>query len=937
MKKGSLNFLGRKNQSLFGTNVEFKEMDNVELVYDSAAIPESGTAKVRSRPTVKHFTSSESVQGFAVPTPKVPVLPPFYEPKINGTGSTTNLPKGRMLSVPDIIEGEILIPPPPSSAPPPPPPSSAPRPPSFIPPPPQFFGEIDPSVKHASLQPPPMAPPKPPSITGSEYTSDLDMAYLKPPPMAPPKPPSETSSFRGSLSSLEFQDIPECPKFTPPPPPGGKAPPVLAKSPKAAPLKPVRMSSISNLDIQSQTPVPPVASNPRPSSFNPQNTAKLYNVEKSALLGGQSDKEKVQSILLLEDSSGNSVGVVNGNSGKNGGSLQPVQSVVPPTKPARRNSSATMLQNDQPDMAHAPSQPAKVEVKINPEPVMVQSIPTEVPTPIKVSPKIGKKIPDVMQVIESPGRSRKNSPLINYRQLNTQGVDGTVKKETSASPFALLLAAKERDKQRAALSQQNSNSTEPSNSVIQPSVEKPNSFTVTPRDPTPDSPNAQLKSTTNVQPLIKAEGTKVSHSKPELSSTPQESSPVNSSVGGLGVLVRDVESGENLTFIPPPPEFANSDTENEPSVLPPSHPAPAAPVKTASQPSKTLPATPVPIINCPPPSHPAPVAPVKTASQPSKTLPSTPTPIINCPPPSHPAPAAPVKTVSQPSKTLPATIINCPPPSHPAPAAPVKTASQPSKTLPATIINCPPPSHPAPVAPVKTASQPSKTLPATPTPIINCPPPSHPAPAAPVKTPPTPSKPFLPTQIPNGTLPSNSAPPAKPSPPATPPPVTNGPRVSPKPKPPTYPPKAPGPPPNLQLQSKPVQTKATQPPAQGPPSVSASQATLLSILQKKMLEMDPKFSAAKEVESNGDEWNSPLSDDEATSYPTKTRSSTLPVQSRGLDLKELESKAAKKALATSAKSQNSNGSSSKQQHGMTFTVRPGTKQPITPLIKDGSP
>ncbi|KAF4097126.1 hypothetical protein G5714_021134 [Onychostoma macrolepis] len=153
MKKGSLNFLGRKNQSLFGTNVEFKDMDKVELVLDSAAIPESGTASVRSRPTVKHFTSSDSVQGFAVPTPKVPVLPPFNEPKINGTGSTTNLPNGRILSVPDLLQGEILIPPPPSSAPPPPPPFSAPPLPSFIPPSPQFSGEMDPSLDRASLHP----------------------------------------------------------------------------------------------------------------------------------------------------------------------------------------------------------------------------------------------------------------------------------------------------------------------------------------------------------------------------------------------------------------------------------------------------------------------------------------------------------------------------------------------------------------------------------------------------------------------------------------------------------------------------------------------------------------------------------------------------------------------------------------------------------------
>lgn len=798
-------------------------MDKVELVLDSAAIPESGTASVRSRPTVKHFTSSESVQGFAVPTPKVPVLPPFIEPKMNGTGSTTNLPNGRMLSVPDLLQGDILVPPPPSSAPPPPPSFSAPPPPSFIPPSPQFSGKMDPSLDRASLHPPPMTPPKPPSLTSSDYSTDLDMTSLKPPPMPPPKPPSETSSFRGSLSRLDVQDIPDCPKFTPPPPPV-KASPVLAKAQKTVPPKPIRMSSIPNLDIHSQTPVPPVASNPTPSSFNPQNTAKLYNVQKSTLHGAQTDGEKtVQSILLLEDSAGNTVGVVNGNSGKNPGSFQPG---VPPSKPARQNSSATQLKDDQPDMAQAPSEPAMVEPKINPEPVPVQNIPTEVQAPIKVSPKIEKRIPDVRQVVTpvaSPGRPRKYSPILNHRHLNTRGADGSVKKETSTSPLALLMAAKERDKQRTALSQKNSNSTEPVSSVIQPSVDKPNSFTVIPRDPTPDSPNAQLKSTTNTQPITssstKVDIPEVSYSKPELSSTPLRS-PMNSSVSGLGVPVRDVGIGEDLVFIPPPPEFANSDSEEEHPVPPPSHPAPAPPLKSAPPPAKTF-------------------------------LSAAPAPVTNCPPPSHPAPATPVKPAPPPSKSLPTPITYVPPPSHLAPAPP----------------------------------------------------------------------------------------PAKPSLPPTPPPFTNGPLTLPKPKPPSSPPKAPGLPPNIQPQSKPtVQTKSTQPPAQVAPSVSASQATLLSILQKKMLEMDPKFSAVKEVETNGDDWNSPLSDDEATYNPMKNRSATLPTQTRGVDMKELESKAAKKAqnVATSAKSHNSNGSSTKQQFGMTFTVRPGAKQPITPVIKDGS-
>ncbi|XP_051979461.1 uncharacterized protein LOC127640841 [Xyrauchen texanus] len=828
MKKGSLNIFGRKNQSLFGSNVDIKEMSNVELVLDSAAISESGTAKVRSRPTVKHFTWSDGVQGFAVPTPKVPVLPHFHEPKMNGTGSTAKLPNGGMLSIHDMIEGEILVPPPPSSV-PPPPPSAVQPPSSFILP--------HPSIDFASLKPPPMRPPNPPSQSGSEYSANMDLAFQKP----PPKLPSETSSLRGSISSLDILDIPECPKFTPPPPPGMKPPHVLSKAQKVLPPKPIRLSSIANMEIQPQAPTPPAASTPMqssfnpqntpklssfnpqntttpssfnpqntttPSSFNPQNTAKLYNVQKSTVISGQDKEKQVQSILLLEDSTGNPVGLhVNGNVGKSSGSFQPVRSVVPPTKPARRSSTANLLQNDQVD---APSQSVKSETKINPEHVAAptpQNVPYETPSPIKVSPIIEKPavLPDVSQLkpeVVLPGRSHRYSPIQNHRQLNKRGVEGLEKKETSASPFALLMAAKERDKQRKNLSPQNSSSAEPLNSVIQSSPTQPNSFTVSPRDPMLDRSTVELKPATNMQPVVapspKAEISNVSFSKPVLnpaphpssttklnptfqsSSTPQLNPTLQSSfapqqshshllmngpVVGQDVPVKDVESGEDMPFLPPPPEFANSDPEDEPP--------------------------------------------------------------------------------------------------------------------------CPPPSHPAPVPPVKTA--------------------------------PLPVKPSLP------------APPA---------PTTNSPLIN--PKPPSYPPKAPGPPPNV-LPKPPVQTKLAPPPPQATPSIAANQATLLSILQRKMLEMEPKFSEVKTVDFN-DDWNSPLSDDEGTSCPAgskpvQNRSNTLPAPPCGVDMKDLETKAAKKAqnLTNSTKSQNSNGPSNKQPYGMTFTIRPGSKQPITPVIKDGSP
>nr|XP_055073437.1 uncharacterized protein LOC129453285 isoform X2 [Misgurnus anguillicaudatus] len=800
MSKNPLNFL-RREKNLFDTNVEFKEMGqqislmfvgHVDMMFDSAVIPESGTAKVRSRPRVKHFISqsNEALHGFAVPTPKVPLLPSFTGPSVNG--STTNLQNGGMISVTDMFEGEMLIPAPPSSAPPPPPPSSAapaPPPPSFIPPPPQTYAERNQPINGANLHPPPMPPHKPPSLNGYEYSDDVDLASLRPPPMAPPKPPSDTSSFRGSIYSLDNQEIPDCPKFTPPPPPSMvKPPPVLPKTQKMPPLKPVRMSSISNLEILSYPATPPAAAISTPSSFKPQNTAKLYNVEKSTLLIGQTEREKqVQSILLLDDSTGNPASVhVNRNSG---GSFQPVQSVVPPVKPARRNSSAALLHNDTPDgfQVEAP-------MMRNPEPVPVsiaKNTPSEAPTPMNISPNIENH--DVSQVkthVDLPGGPHRYSPVLN-RNLRTRGVENSGKKETSTSPLALLMAAKERDK-RNNLSRQNSTSSEASNhSVIQPNMEKPNSFTITPRDPS-ERHRVEL----NNQPVVPL-STKVDvldgpYPKSVLSST-----PFNSSVGVRGgVPLRDVESGEEVLFIPPPPEFANSDSEDNSPASPPTHPA------------------------SPPPAQSAPPRPAQFA-----------------PPP--PAQAAP------------------PPPAQAAPPPPAQAA----------------PSPPAQAAP----------------PLFK---------------------------------------------PSLPPPKANGPLTAPKPKPPSSPPKPPGPPPSIQPKL-PVQTKPFTPPVKTTPSAPAGQTTLFSILQKKMLEMDPKFSAVKEPESK-DDWNSPFSDDEETS-PTSTikkpfqRSSAAPpVRSQGVDLKELEDKAAKKAQDLTSKPQNS------KQFGMTFIVRPGTKQPITPVNKDGS-
>ncbi|XP_030634447.1 pollen-specific leucine-rich repeat extensin-like protein 1 [Chanos chanos] len=796
MKRGGLNLLGRKNQSLFDTNVEIKEIDNVELQLNSSAIPESGTAKVRSRPTVKLFSSStsstEAVQGFAVPTPKVPVLPPFSGSKSDGTGSTERLHNGGVMTVPD-FDGEIVIPPPPSTAPPPPPPSTAPPPPppQFNPPSPMFvhspstyFHDRDiPDV--ASLQPPSMPPPKPPSkppsLTGSD---DIDLASLKPPPMAPPKPPSDTHKASVPISTPMSNDldVPECPKFTPPLPPVEQH---STRAQKTPPPKPVRMSSMPFIDGPASN-----TATPTPSSFNPQNTAKLYNVPKSSFLGQIDREKKSNTILFLEDSSGKSVQVqVNGKAPASTKDISPPQTIVPPAKPARRNSSGTQLEEDVHGMKDhlqslVPDQPTKLSDNIE-TPVPIGTSEDKNPPPVKGSPKIEKLevrttsvAPEVNQAKsqnDSASKDYKFSPLLSHKLQNLKTTEGSVPKENVASPLALLMAAKERDRQRSAMSSQNSSRrssyAESSNVGIQQG--ESNSPTVTPKSMSASSQSAQDRLLSDPKPRLPVEPS-VTKQKPIESqnlkasaSQSEQSLPLPSSNQVNKVpMSQDEDSGEiSVPFIPPPPEFANSDPEDEVE---------------------------------PPPSTPPPDPPVNNVRVPTKS-----------------------------SSTTPASLANGP------------------STLPKPKVPCPP---------------------------------KYPAGSAEVQ-----------------------------------------PKV-------------------------PVESKHKTLPAQAPPSVSASQATLLSILQKKMMEMDPKFAPVREVDTSGDDWGSPLSDEECEipvppKVTPKPKSATLPAQSHGMVLKELETKVAQRAqhFGAAAKSPSSSGPHSKQPHGLTFTVRPGTKQPITLVTKGDSP
>ncbi|XP_071350005.1 uncharacterized protein C6orf132 homolog [Trachinotus anak] len=759
MKRGTLNFLGRKNQSLFDTNVKIRDMDNVELVLDSPAILESGTASVRARPTVKHHASSDSFQGFAVPTPKVPILPPVNGPKANGSVGGEKLSNGSVLSVPDLVEGEIFVPPPPSIAPPPPPGT-------FIPPPPDFLGDLN-SPDLAALQPSASKPtPRPVSM-------ERDIGFLKPPSMAPPPPPGSASSI--PISSPPIAKVPEHPKFAPPPPPTEKQ----HKTFKTPPPKPIRLSSISNLDCPPQTPAPPPpVQTPKLSTFNPQNTAKIYNVPKTSPISGYENPDpRPKQMLLLEDSgSVNSAPVLVQLDGK-------VPKVATPSEPVSKdvqelNENLQITQPSQPPLSE-PKKEAKTETdSTQPEITkLLHTPPLKSPQPQKVDSSQVNSETSKDKLGGSPSQRPKFSPLLDrkLRSLKSSETSGS-REGPAASPLALLKAAKERERQRSthSLSRENSATKNKQLSAsIHPSDSSPNSFVVNPRSNSSSS-------------LTLQERIQESPNSLQTIQTPEDSSSP--------ALVRDQ--------------------------MPLTNPALQSSITAAASPNAT---------NLEKQKYNTEKSPPKFESaQPEDNKAEISMPLL--PPPPE------FDDLDE---------IMVPPPSIRPPDPPVKKAPTPTVTLP--------------------------------TPVLS--------------------------------------PPPKPKPPAA--------------------PKLP--PPDIDVKPKPqVQTKPKTAPSQLPTPLSPSQATLLSILQKKMLEMDHKMAPAKEAESSSDDWEAPLSCDDSTVpvVPKATQQSkNYPVVNKAatLDMRELEGKVARKYQDTSSVKVPTSNGPSKHQYGMSFTVRPGTKQPITPV------
>ncbi|KAM9800019.1 uncharacterized protein ACBT44_016146 isoform 1-T1 [Syngnathus typhle] len=602
MKRGTLAFLGRKDHSLFDTSIKMREMDHVELVLNSPTSPESGTASVRARPTVKHYTTSESFQAFAVPTPKVPILPPISGSKVN---SAVN---GDVFSY-DLAEEEIIVPPPPPMAPPPPPET-------FILPPPDFMGYLS-SLEMAALQPPSTSPPKPP------IKKDKSRRVIKPPTEAPPEPPSMDSS-ETLISKPSPAKVPKHPKFAPPPPPPTKEQPKTAKIP---PPKPIRLSSMANTDSPPHIPAPsPPVKTRTQSTFNPQNSAKLNHVSNTSILKGYVEQDtRPKQMLLLEDTGPASpmpkLVQVNGNVPRET-PTKPIrkdpqhQSQTPRHEPPKSIPNDVLyynlenLQNTLPAQSSVPevtTQANAVTVSAQNEMVKPRGVPYKIPRKLQTWNKTVLTSEDIQGKL-NPKPDGKFSPSLAHKRYSLKNDETIAAQETSsASPLSLLMAAKERDKSKSyeiATMKINQRRGGTHNSIAQtlPTMSRSLSSSAlfhpdeVQDSPTSDSP-VQYWDTKSATIARKTTGQTYNSPEPTSSDMRKRLVERNDSY---------VRSGGDKVrfFLPPPPEFEDfgNITEPSPSIrspdpllkmapqtnrnsLPPAHVPPSPVPKPSKQPS----------------------------------------------------------------------------------------------------------------------------------------------------------------------------------------------------------------------------------------------------------------------------------------------------------------------------------------------------------------
>lgn len=331
------------------------------------------------------------------------------------------------------------------------------------------------------------------------------------------------------------------------------------------------------MDSPPQTPAPPPpVQTPTRSTFNPQNTAKLYNIPNPSILGAIEDRNtKPKHMLVLEDSgSGRSTPVlieVDRNTPK----------VSTPSKPISKD-----LKEPKENVHIARHSPPPVS-----EPAKDNSAPLgkeeSLQTVHQTSPQLQKPNSTVVnsesskdKVEGSTSQNGKYSPIIDRKLRNLKSSETSTAREAHvASPLALLMAAKERDKHRSShVSSQDNNirKNEQSSAVFHPSDSSPNSFMVTPRSSLPSSPSSQNTVQENLKPASKetipqrssADTTAESLSPTNLVTQKQtEQSPPKPQ----STKREDDKEELIVPLLPPPPEFDDLEetVELAPSIPPP--------------------------------------------------------------------------------------------------------------------------------------------------------------------------------------------------------------------------------------------------------------------------------------------------------------------------------------------------------------------------------
>lgn len=396
---------------------------------------------------------------------------------------------------------------------------------------------------------------------------------------------------------------------------------------KMPPPKPIRLSSISTSDSPPQTPAPPPpAQKPTPSTFNPQNTAKLYDVPKTSILSRFEDRSpKPKQLLLLEDSgSVNSTPVLVQVDGK-------TPKLAPPAKPVSEERKKHNLNVSQGSPPAAPE--LKKEIKsetVGPDrPLQTQQL-QKVTDPSLSSSRDQPKGP--------PSQTSKFSPLLDRKLRNLKGGESGASRQASvASPLTLLMAAKERDKHKSSQSSPG------------------NSFAVKPRSSLSFLSSKSIREESS-KPAAAVESiqTPMISQKPALVKDRTQSSSINgmaepSSAAHLAAQLQIPEadhqdSTEELSvpLLPPPPEFGDTDELLEP---PPGLPPPDPPRKT---PQLTRPSL------KPKPSLTSKLPPLQTRVKPETNLAQSPPPLqlpqtLRSPPPlQSPAPQSPPTLQSPP-------------------------------------------------------------------------------------------------------------------------------------------------------------------------------------------------------------------------------------------------------------------------------------------------